>query len=77
MQIANFFPGPVKKGLQFIYPGVKIMGLAREQATIENDAWLSLVERCVRDAEVASSNLVASMKKKCRKLKGLRHFLYV
>ena len=25
------------------------------------DAWLSLVERCVRDAEVASSNLVASM----------------
>ena len=23
-------------------------------------AWLSLVERCVRDAEVASSNLVAS-----------------
>ena len=26
------------------------------------EAWLSLVERCVRDAEVASSNLVASMK---------------
>ena len=25
------------------------------------EAWLSLVERCVRDAEVASSNLVASM----------------
>ena len=25
-----------------------------------NEAWLSLVERCVRDAEVASSNLVAS-----------------
>ena len=24
-------------------------------------AWLSLVERCVRDAEVASSNLVASI----------------
>ena len=24
------------------------------------EAWLSLVERCVRDAEVASSNLVAS-----------------
>ncbi len=23
-------------------------------------AWLSLVERCVRDAEVASSNLVAT-----------------
>ena len=27
---------------------------------IEIEAWLSLVERCVRDAEVASSNLVAS-----------------
>ena len=25
---------------------------------LNNDAWLSLVERCVRDAEVASSNLV-------------------
>ncbi len=27
------------------------------------EAWLSLVERCVRDAEVASSNLVASIQK--------------
>ena len=26
------------------------------------EAWLSLVERCVRDAEVASSNLVATTK---------------
>ena len=26
-----------------------------------DEAWLSLVERCVRDAEVASSNLVASI----------------
>ncbi len=26
-----------------------------------NDAWLSLVERCVRDAEVAGSNPVASI----------------
>ena len=41
-----------------------------------NEAWLSLVERCVRDAEVASSNLVASTKRKCRKLKGLRHFSF-
>ena len=31
---------------------------------LNNDAWLSLVERCVRDAEVAGSNPVASMKKK-------------
>ena len=29
--------------------------------TIGIEAWLSLVERCVRDAEAASSNLVASM----------------
>ena len=28
---------------------------------IEIEAWLSLVARCVRDAEVASSNLVASI----------------
>lgn len=28
------------------------------------DAWLSLVEHCVRDAEVASSNLVASTSEK-------------
>ena len=34
------------------------------QSLIEKaiDAWLSLVERCVRDAEVASSNLVATTK---------------
>lgn len=31
------------------------------QNNIVDDAWLSLVERCVRDAEAASSNLVASM----------------
>ena len=30
---------------------------------ILNGMWLSLVERCVRDAEVASSNLVATTKK--------------
>ena len=29
---------------------------------LNNDAWLSLVERCVRDAEVAGSNPVASIK---------------
>ena len=31
------------------------------------DAWLSLVERCVRDAEVAGSNPVASTKKRVLK----------
>ena len=29
--------------------------------TLGIEAWLSLVERCVRDAEAASSNLVASI----------------
>ena len=37
------------------------------------DAWLSLVERCVRDAEVASSNLVASTKNRIPK--GVRFFV--
>ena len=33
-----------------------------------DEAWLSLVERCVRDAEVACSNHVASIDvEKCRK----------
>ena len=30
---------------------------------LNNDAWLSLVERCVRDAEVAGSNPGGSTKK--------------
>ena len=30
------------------------------------EAWLSLVERCVRDAEAASSNLVASIENQIR-----------
>ena len=41
-----------------------------------DEAWLSLVERCVRDAEVASSNLVASTKGKTRKRIGFLVFLY-
>ena len=32
--------------------------------TVDFEMWLSLVERCVRDAEVASSNLVISTIKK-------------
>ena len=31
---------------------------------IKDDAWLSLVERCVRDAEAAGSNPVASTRKR-------------
>ena len=45
----------------------------------ENDAWLSLVERYVRDVEVAGSNPVASIpwqvRRKPRKLAGFRLFL--
>ncbi len=44
----------------------------------ENDAWLSLVERCVRDAEVASSNLVASIpwQGHRKSIMGFRCFLF-
>ena len=35
---------------------------------LNNDAWLSLVERCVRDAEVAGSNPVIPTNKKGRLL---------
>ena len=38
---------------------------------LNNDAWLSLVERCVRDAEVVSSNLVTPIDKKSQ------HTIYV
>ena len=40
-----------------------------------NDAWLSLVERCVRDAEVAGSNPVASTKKNEYTVKCTRFFI--
>ncbi len=40
-----------------------------------DDAWLSLVERCVRDAEVAGSNPVASMKKEVPPFGGTSFFV--
>ena len=47
---------------------------------LNNDAWLSLVERCVRDAEVAGSNTVASIPWQGRRKfffqKNLRLFLF-
>ena len=36
-----------------------------EQLGKQIEAWLSLVERCVRDAEVVGSNPVASIQGKC------------
>ena len=42
----------------FRYTTVRVDGL---QCGITLEAWLSLVERCVRDAEVACSNHVASI----------------
>ena len=49
-----------RKHLSFKFP--VFFNQTASQSNI--DAWLSLVERCVRDAEVASSNLVASTSKK-------------
>ena len=46
----------------------------------EIEAWLSLVERCVRDAEVVGSNPVASTsikQRKCQRNQGSRHFLFL
>ena len=52
--------------------------IADEKTAIE--AWLSLVERCVRDAEVVGSNPVASTsikQRKCQRNQGSRHFLFL
>ena len=43
---------------------------------LNNDAWLSLVERCVRDAEVAGSNPVASIKKGKGRYFGIYPYLF-
>ena len=57
----NFF----KKTLAFFSRSCYYIRVAGEQHKTQSlkdiEAWLSLVERCVRDAEVASSNLVASI----------------
>ncbi len=44
-----------------------------------DDAWLSLVERCVRDAEVAGSNPVASIERKSphRKVGIISFYIHV
>ena len=41
------------------------------------EEWLSLVERCVRDAEVAGSNPVASTKETAEFLLEIQLFLFV
>ena len=41
---------------------------------VESDAWLSLVERYVRDVEAAGSNPVASMRRKAWKCKSFQAF---
>ena len=52
----------MKKGVdkQHLFLYYMLSSAAVHYRKQNNDAWLSLVERCVRDAEVASSNLVAS-----------------
>ena len=44
-----------------------------------DDAWLSLVERCVRDAEVAGSNPVASIERNSphRKVGTISFYIHV
>ena len=51
----------VRNNLRLIIDHVSRIAKQAAVAASIFDAWLSLVERCVRDAEVASSNLVASM----------------
>ena len=41
---------------------------------LQDGAWLSLVERCVRDAEVAGSNPVAPIKRKGSLLRALSFY---
>ena len=68
-------PFPVYKYMNFLFLyfftkfGFYILHFQKKYANIirhdfcrvDYDAWLSLVERCVRDAEVAGSNPVASI----------------
>ena len=44
-----------------------------DNAQLNNEVWLSLVERCVRDAEVAGSNPVTSTNRNLY-LQGFRFF---
>ena len=60
--------------VQILVPQPKYLGLIYV-GVIFIEAWLSLVERCVRDAEVASSNPVASTNR--RVLMGLSDFFVI
>ena len=55
----KFFKIFSKKLLTIMTP-YNIICLALNDITKNNEVWLSLVERCVRDAEVAGSNPVTS-----------------
>ena len=52
----------MKKGVdkQHLFLYYMLSSAAVHYRKQNNDAWLSLVERCVRDAEVAGSNPVTS-----------------
>ena len=58
----KIFSKKSKKGVDISFEMVHNIRVESKQRQTNNniEAWLSLVERCVRDAEVASSNLVAS-----------------
>ncbi len=53
------------------------IGAGAPRHPIKSDAWLSLVERCVRDAEVAGSNPVASIEKERHTRRCAFLFLFI
>ena len=69
------FIRPVRPVANLTQKNVYCMIVCGSESFFIYDAWLSLVERCVRDAEVASSNLVASTDRKSVIYKGLRFFI--
>ena len=57
----NFFKKISKKLLTFVFHYNIICLASSDEAKLNNEVWLSLVERCVRDAEAAGSNPVTSI----------------
>ena len=58
--IFKFFKKISKKLLTFVFHYNIICLSSSDEAKLINEVWLSLVERCVRDAEAAGSNPVTS-----------------
>ena len=58
--IFKFFKKISKKLLTFVFHYNIICLASSGEAKLNNEVWLSLVERCVRDAEAAGSSPVTS-----------------